>query len=223
MNYAGFVTSVTTILSLQPTDQNFVQVLPNCIDYTEDRIQTDLDLLATVVTDQTGKLTPGSRIFELPDASGNIFVVVKEIALFLNGIRQAPLEWVTRGFLDFAWPSDNPPATPSIPVQWCPVDQASILVGPSPDQAYGVSVVGTQRVAQLSETNATNFLSLNLPDLYIAAGCIWLSGYQRDFSAQAADPAKSMSWEAVYQARLASYNKEEVQKRFAGLVPPAAG
>jgi hypothetical protein len=224
MSYASFVTSVTTILSLQPTDTAFQAVLPDCINYTEDRIQTDLDLLGTIVTDNSGALTANSRAFTLPvSGTRGIFVVVKEIALFLNGDRQPPLEWTTRGFLDSAWPSETPPATPSVPVQWCPVDQASILVGPSPDQAYGVSVVGTQRIQQLSASNTSNFLSINFADLYVAAACVWLSGYQRDFGIQSADPAKAMSWEALYQTRLKSYSVEEAQKKFAGLMPPAQG
>jgi len=223
MSYASFVTSLTTIMS-QQNDTNFQNVLPDCINYVEDRIQTDLDLLATIVEDDSGFLTPASRLFKLPTSNTRgIFVVVKEVALFLGGQRQPPLEWTSRGFFDFAWPSDTAPVAPSIPVQWTPNDQTSILVGPAPDTNYGVAIVGTQRIQQLSSSHTSNFLSVNFPDLYIAAACIWTAGYQRDFGIQSADPAKSMSWEALYQSRLASYNKEEVQKKFAGLVPPMKG
>ena len=96
------------------------------------------------------------------------------------------------------------------------IDQWNIIVGPWPDAAYRVEVVGTIRPNPLSNTNTTTFLTTYLPDAFIAASMIFASGYMRDFGSQSDNPAQAQSWEAQYENLIKSAGAEEVRKKWAG-------
>ena len=82
--------------------------------------------------------------------------------------------------------------------------------------AYRVEVVGTIRPTPLSATNTTTFLTLYLPDLFMAASLVFAGENMRDFGAEGGNPAVAQTWEQNYQALMASANAEELRKRFAG-------
>lgn len=317
MDYAGWITATTNLLEYQVTDATsaaptgtaFDAMIPSAVDYTENRLQRDLDFLATTVAAR-GAMLANNRLVTLPsvniptvsqipsligtpiapgsiitttlgsmianinwpgygltagqdisipnptkvggltlggvyqiitavdaenftintsfDATSNasvvyigngIFVVCRQISPIIGGVRQQPLEPVTRDYLDFAWPSDASVGPNIPPVQWCPNDQATVLVGPAPDQAYAFEAVGTMRIPQLSPTNYQNFLTQQFPDLYVAASMIFLSGYQRDFGGQSEDPQLAQSWENQYQLLLKSAVVEEARKQFSDMFP----
>ena len=226
MNYSQWVTAICTLLEYQvvnaasstPTGTVFDGVIPAAIDYTENRLQRDLDFLATMATDDTGVMTPNLRLLTLPTDIG-AFVVVQQITPIVGGVRQQPLEPVTRPFMDFAWPSDASVGANIPPVQWSPYDQSHVLVGPAPDQAYPFEVVGTVRFEQMSSANTSNFLSTQLPDLYVAASMIWFNLYQRDFVGIAGQQGGAPSWETQYGELLKSAQVEEARKRFMNLSP----
>jgi len=319
MNYSDWISAICSLLEYQvsdptsatPTDVDaFNAIIPSSIDYTENRLQRDLDFIATITTASTGVMTPNSRILVLPsvdlpsvgqipeligtpvpagsvitttngsdivniywpgyqatvgqgenvsiltpvpvggltlggvyqiitavdadnftvnasfnataDATatiiGNgIYIVASQIRPIVNGAKLPPLEFVTRDYLDYAWPDDASVGVGILPVQWSINDQVSVLVGPAPDQAYGFEVVGTMRVPQLSPTNYSNFLTQQFPDLYVAASMVFFSAYQRDFGSQSDDPAKAQSWENQYQTLLRSAVVEETRKRFGNM------
>jgi hypothetical protein len=93
--------------------------------------------------------------------------------------------------------------------------QTSIIVGPWPDQAYPVEVVGTIHPAPLSSTNVTTILTQYLPDLFFAASMAAGAGYLQNFgAAQAVDnPGMGVTWEAKYQALKQSAAVEEARKK----------
>ena len=123
MNYSQWVTTVCTLLEYQvvdptsatPTGTDFDKVIPAAIDYTENRLQRDLDFLSTTTTDDTGTMTMNNRRLTLPTDVGT-FVVVEEIIPIVSGVRQQPLEPVSRPFLDYAWPSNTSPGANILPV-----------------------------------------------------------------------------------------------------------
>ena len=80
----------------------------------------------------------------------------------------------------------------------------SIRLAPIPDKAYATEFFGVTRPALLSPVNTETFLSVNYADLFCAACMVFASGYQRDFGAQADDPAKALSWNAMYNELRAS-------------------
>lgn len=234
MNYAAWVNAIAGILEIQvvdatsatPTGTEFDTMIPSAIDYTENRLQRDLDFIATSAT-RTGTMTANQRSQALPTAPSagmaGAFIVASQIRLIIGGVRQQPLEPVTRPFLDYAWPSEASITDSSgnavAPVQWCPNDQANVLIGPAPSTAYSFEIVGTQRFVQMSSTNTSNFLSLMVPDLYIALSAVYYFGYQRDFGAQADDSGTAQSWETQYGKLLQSAQVEEARKNYMDMSP----
>lgn len=202
------------------TDPNFVIVLPNIIDYAEQRLYRELDLLSTVTTDSTGFLTANTRNFALPTSIGR-FVVVNNINVItptgytvVNGTRN-PLTPTTRDYIDFTWPSNIASSSSSVPTYFAMQDDQNVIVGEAPGVAYNVEVKGTIRPAPISSTNTTTYLSLYLPDLFLTASMIEASGYMRNFGAQSDDPRMSVSWSSEYDKLFASANTEQQRSRFA--------
>lgn len=211
--YSTYKTALQTLVVSQSPDTSFDAILPTCIDVAEQRIYRDLNLISTVETDSTTTLATASRSVSIPTT----FVVVNNVAIItpagtaaVDGER-VPLIPVTRDVMDTLFPGNT---TVGRPQMFCMDDQWSIIVGPSPDAGYVLEVVGTQRPAALAVANPTTFISERLPDLFIAASMVFMSGYMRNFGAQVSEPAQGMSWEQVYQSAKASADSEELRKHF---------
>lgn len=224
MNYSQYITSVVTLLDMDATLDDASSATPTTVDsfnnmitpsiaYAENRIQRQLDLENTYVTDLTGSFVSGTRNVTLPTSTG-IFVVATQIFPIISGVKQLPLLPMSLEGLNMMYPSDTPLSSNSVPVYWAPYNQTSILVGPSPDLNYGLGVVGTQRLTPMSSTNISNFLSLYLPDVYLAASMVFWFGYQRDYGSQSDDPKAAQSWEQQYQLLISPALVEEKRKMF---------
>ena len=124
-----------------------------------------------------------------------------------------PLLPTTKEFLDAVYGSSFT-ANRAAPKYFVPFNETLFFVGPVPDQAYPVEVVGTYRPNSLSSTNQTTFISLYLPDLFIMASMIYVSAYQRNFGRANDDPQMAVSYESQYQALLKSAVVEEARKKF---------
>jgi len=85
-----------------------------------------------------------------------------------------------------------------LPQYYARLSDIQLILGPTPDQAYGTEVIATVRPNPLSATTATTWLSANVPELMIAAGMIFASGHMRDFGAQSDNPQMAQSWESQY-------------------------
>jgi hypothetical protein len=214
LDYSTFVTSLTNMLVIPPDDTNYQLVLPNIIDDAEQRAYRELDLLATIVVDQSGTLTPNTRSFTFPQH----FVVSESINVFSPAgslTDRYQLVATTREFLDAVWPNDTATLSPSIPQYYAMITDQTIIVGPPPDDSYTVEVIGTVRPEPLSADNPNTYLTLYLPDLFLAAALIFGYGYMKDYGAMADDPRSAVSWDAHYQALLQSANTEENRKKYA--------
>lgn len=219
INYSTYVAQLANLMATDSTTPEFQTMLPGCIDYAEQRIYREIDLLSTVVRDTTSVLTPGDRNFTLPTTANGPFVTVQGINIVTpagstvdNGKRNA-LSAVARDYLDMVW---NSSAGAGVPINFAMIDQNNIIVGPWPAAAYSVEVIGTITPNPLSATNTTTFLTLYLPDLFMAASLVFASGYMRDFGAQSDNPAQAASWEAQYQTLFKSANMLELRKKWAG-------
>ena len=120
------------------------------------------------------------------------------------------------------WPNDAAPTTPSVPTVFAMLTQnnvesqtTDVLVGPAPDAAYQVEVIGTVNPTPLSASNPTTYLTLFLPDLFLAASMVFMTGFQKSFGAQADDPKFAMSWEQTYQTLFKSADLVDSRQRFA--------
>ncbi len=209
--YLTYKAALQTMMVSQAPDVPFDTILPSIIDSAEQRIYRELDLISTVITDTAVVTAAGTREVSIP----NTFVVVNDIAIFTpagstpaTGTRKS-LVPASRSMLDVLWPSaavTDEPELFSMTTQW------TMVLGPSPDGAYTMEVVGTTRPAPLSASNTTTFISERLPDLFMAASMVFAAGYQRDFGSMANDPQMGHSWEAQYQTIKASADVEEARK-----------
>lgn len=224
MNYTDWNNAVLTIFELPiadpasaspSTDANYNLIYPRAIEYAELRMQRDLDFLNTTTFD-TASVTAGNFVVALPTNNG-VFVVLNSV--FASNVVLNP---TSKGFLEFVL-SGGGGIVQGTPTYWCPRDQTHIKIAPAADATYSLMFEGTIRYTPLSASNASNFLSTYLPDLYLAASCIFLSGYQRDFGAQSEDPQMAQSWENQYTKLLGSAGIEEARKKLVGRSPSDMG
>jgi len=215
INYTTYVQQISNLIVTSTADTNFNTMLPGMIDYAEQRIYRELDLQNTRVSDTTVTLSSGYNFVTLPTdqyilVAEQFNVLTPVGSLSSNGTR-VPLTPVTKEYLDFAWPTST--AT-GVPIYYAPLNDTTFKVGPAPDQAYPLEVVGTVRPTPLSSGNSSTWLTQHLPDLFIAASMVFAAGYMRNYGAQADDPQMPGSWETQYKTLFASANAEELRKRF---------
>jgi hypothetical protein len=220
LTYAQYVTELATLTVIPEDDTSFVSNLPTVINYSEERCYRELNLLATIVRDSSSNATANSRDFTLPSSLGR-FVVVNGINFVTpvgsttsDGTRNGLLQ-TSRDYIDFTWPSNTAAASTTVPELFAMITDQTVIFGPPPGDTFNVEVVGTIRPTPLSADNTTTYLSLYLPDLFLAASMIFMAGYMRNFGSQADDPKMAQSWENQYQILFKSANTEETRKRYA--------
>lgn len=228
LTYTTYVAQLSAITNIPSTDTDFQTVLPGCIDYAEGRCYRDLDILVANVRDSSSSTTASVRNFNLPTSVG-AFIVVDGINIITpastapdSGTR-VPLQPVSRDFLDMAWPSST---GATVPQYFAYITnntylsggsaQSQVIFGPWPDGAYRVEVIGKITPTPLSATNATTYLTDFLPELFMAASMVYMSGFMRNYGSQADDPKMSSSWEQQYQSLLTSAATYEARKRWSG-------
>ena len=230
----SYVQQIATMAVVESTDPAFQIILPSCITYAENRILREVDFMftSTSLHGSTFVLTPGNRNLSFninlsanSDAASGTFVVSEQINLLTNAAGapaattdpdtcvRVPLLPTTKEFLDAVYGSSLT-ANRGKPKYFVPFNETLFFVGPVPDLAYPVEVVGTYRPNSLSSTNQTTFISLYLPDLFIMASMVYISAYQRNFGRANDDPQMAVSYESQYQALLKSAVVEEARKEF---------
>lgn len=216
MNYADYIAIMCKLLTYDLNDAGFLAWSPRMIDYAEQRIYREGDFLTTVVSDSTVATSANTRILNLP--TDQYLFVVQDVNIITPagttnpelGTRN-PLTKTTKEWLNVTWPSVT---GATVPQYVATQSDQTFLLGPWPDQAYTVEFVGTIRPTPLSPTTPTTFLTLHLPDLFMAASMIFATGVQRDFGAMSEDPAVAQSWENQYGKLLASTSMEEMRKKW---------
>jgi hypothetical protein len=215
----SYVAQIANMAVVDPANPEFLVILPQAITYAENRIYRDLDFLVTSVA-QTFTLTAGSRKLQL---AGYPFVVSEQINIITpvgqtdpDGVAatRSPCLPVTKEFLDAVYGS-SAVANRGVPQYFAPFNDNLFYLGPAPDAAYTVEVVGTERPASMSATNLSTFISLYLPDLLIMASMIYVAAYQRNFSsASGNDPQMPVTYETQYQTLLKGATVEEARKKY---------
>lgn len=212
--YSEYVTTLANTLVVPADDANYLAELPRIIDDAEQRIYRELDLLTTIVRDQTGVLTANSRNFTFPQH----FVVPESINYFTpagSTTSRYQLVPTTREFIDAVWPNEAASSASDVPMFYAMITDQTIIVGPPPGAGYTVEVVGTIRPAPLSVSNTTTYLTLYLPDLFFAASMVFGAGYLQNYGAMADNPQQGSSWEGHYQTLKGSADIEELRKKYA--------
>lgn len=214
---------------------DFAAYLPRVIDYAEGRLYREIVVLATRSTEANNTVQKGLRTLPL-----NLFtpqpIVVEGLALItpVGTPPQSGRRWqyhkTSIDFIDMVWPQENvtmaPSSAPLGELWWAPLDHQTIIIAPTPDQAYIAEITGIFRPTPLSANNPATYLSLFYPDLFLTACMIAVAGFQRDYGGQSDDPKLALSWEQQYQALKASALEEEHRRRGTGVgggtAPPVA-
>ena len=191
--------------------------IDRAIEYAELRMyrDADLDLLSeratiTVVANQ------GLRKLNIP--TGMVLVedvnIITPVGATPNtaGSSRNQIVPVSEPFMNRVWPSQDFQGQPK---HYNRKDDVSILLGPVPDGAYSVEFYGTVRPQPLSSSNTSTVLTLNFPDIFLAATMIWWSMYQKNLGAvQSVGPLEGVTWEEQYQNLKKGAVEEEARKRF---------
>ena len=233
LTYNGYVTQVATmaVVNVQTTsgivvgvDADFNAIIPQMLNYAELRIQRDLDLLPSQ-TSRPYTLTIGSNQLQL---GAYDFVTVQTITLNVSNVTY-PLLASTKEYLQNVYGSSavGSRGRPKIfaiyggDLSTGGETYNNILLGPYPDIAYNVEVIGTVRLPTLYENattplaaTGTTFISTYFPDLLIQASLIYISQFQRNFGQASNDPAMGPTYELQYQNLLRAAAVEEGRKKF---------
>ena len=218
LTYATAKTQIATLAVVEETNTAFLEILPQAITYAENRMCRDLDFLEFSDT-ATATMVAGTRSVSL--AAGTFVVTEQANIITPAGVTNPnsasatrnPCLPTTKEFLDAVYGS-NTVANRGMPRYFVPFNDNTFLFGPVPDDAYTVEIVGMTRPASLSAGNTTTFISTYLPDLFIMAVMVYISGYQRNFGRQSDDPQMAVSYESQYQTLLKGASVEEARKKF---------
>lgn len=215
LTYATYKTALATLSVVPETDANWLAILPDTINYAELRIYRDLDLLSTVSTNIS--FLTAANVSKVALTQGTFVTLQNVNVITPSGTTnpdlgtRVPLLPVSKEYIQYAWPSATNAAVPSY---FAMIDERTFSLGPWPNAAYTLEIIGTVRPDALSQSNATTFISQYLPDLFLMASMIFISGYQRNFGRQSDDPQMSQSYESQYQALLKGATVEEYRRKF---------
>jgi hypothetical protein len=232
LTYNSLVTQVCLLAPYQystvsgvvtPNAPEFTALIPQMLNYAEQRIQRDMELLNTQVMRGPYSLAPGSNQLSVPPAD---LLVVQDVLVTIAGA-PTPMDLVSKNYMQTVWPATSTPGPPKV-VALQGGDTATqgltgtiLLFGPPPDIAYQVNCIGESRAPTLAGyANSTDantkstWMATWLPDLLVMACMVYVSAYQRDFGRQSDDPQMAQSYEAQYQGLLANASKQEFQRRW---------
>ncbi len=215
LTYATYKAALAVLSVVPETDPNWLSILPDAIEYAELRIYRDLDLLSTVDANNNFSTTANASKVALTEGT---FVTLQNVNVITPagttnpdlGTR-VPLLPVSKEYIQYSWPSST---NASVPQYFAMIDERTFSLGPWPDSAYTLEIIGTIRPATLSAVNTTTFISQYLPDIFLMASMVFISGYQRNFGRQSDDPQMSQSYESQYNTLLKGATVEEYRKKF---------
>lgn len=216
LTYSTWLAQVADLMAEDPTNADFLTIVPAIIDYAEQRLYRELDLLSTRVTDSSATVTANSRNFTLPSSAGR-FVVTEGINIYTpvsTTTTRNPLTPVSLDFLNWSWQTNTAASATTVPQYYAMVTDQTVAFGPPPGAAFTAEVIGTIRPTPLSASNTTTYLTLYLPDLFLAASMIFATAYQRDLGASSDNPAQALSWSAIYDKQFASADAESERQRY---------
>lgn len=214
--YSTYVAALANLMVEDPANTEFTTILPSIIEYAEQRLYRELDLESTRVYDSSSAVTANSREFTLPQTLGR-FVVTEGINIYTpvgTSTTRNPVTPVSYDFLNWAWQTDTAASATTIPQYFAMKTDQTVAFGPPPGAPFQAEVYGTIRPAPLTSSNTTTYLTLYLPDLFLAASMVFATGWQRDFGASTDQGGASQSWEMQFQTLFKSADAESERQRY---------
>lgn len=198
MNYSDYIARLDTLAGGKLHD--YPVSIPAIIEYAEQRMYRELDLLGTFETVAGTPLVSGTRTTAVPSG----MIVVQGLNVLVAG-RRYPLARISVDALNWMWP--DPTAT-DLPRLFAMPDNVSVLLAPTPGAIYSTEFLGTFRPTALSSTTTTTLLTLYVPDAFVLCSMVFLSSY--------GDPSQAVVWEAQYQASKNSTDMEAARQKAQG-------
>jgi hypothetical protein len=203
----------------------FAAIFPLAISYAENRIYSDLMLLATRQSNTTLATTAGSRTINmtaLPLVVAEGFGLCSPTGSTTATGTFYPYEECSLDMIDILWPEQSvtlaPSAADNLGRWWALLDADTIVVAPTPDAAYTAVITGLFQPEELSASNPTTYLTAEYPELMTTATMIYLSGWvKKNYGAQSEDPKMAVSYESQYAALKDGALLEEMRRR--GMTP----
>lgn len=204
-------------------------VLPAMLSYAEARIQRDIDALQAR-SSNTYALTVSNNVLSIPV---NDFLVLEtlEVTQVSNGVvvNSCPLIPVSKEFIQNCYSGVFSTGMPKYYAMYGDTfggganTNVNVQLGPAPNSAYPVRVTGVIRMPSLfqfatagpADTSYT-YISQWLPDLLLQASMIFISAYQRNFSANSDSKDMPVNYEQQYRTLLAGAIAEENRKKGLG-------
>ena len=242
LSYNGYVQNIgvmavvkTALVSgvYEFSDPAVQTILPQMLNYAELRIQRDLDLLPAQ-TSNIYTMTAGVNVFPLP-VDDFLTVQTLETVQTADGtttgtvVQSSPLLPTSKEYIQNVYGDMVSSASPQYFAMYGDTFgnggdvNNNILFGPSPNFGYLIRVTGTIRTPSLY-TYGTNgpadtqytYISAYYPDLLMMASMVYVSAFQRNFSATADDAQMSMSYEKQYLSLMTVAKMEENRKKGEG-------
>lgn len=210
-------------------DAPLQNVLPVMLSYAEGRIQRDIDALQAR-SSNTYALTVSNNILSIPI---NDFLAVETLeTLQMSGtvvVNSTALTAVSKEFIQNCYSGVFSTGAPKYYAMFGDTfgdganTNINVLIGPPPNFAYPVRVTGVIRMpslfkfatAGIADTSYT-YISQWLPDLLLMASMIFMSAYQRNFSASSGSKEMPVNYEQQYRTLLAGAIAEENRKKGLG-------
>lgn len=218
LTYFSFVQRFAEQTGTIKADANPTLIIPSAIEYAEQRIYRELDLLFTQTTDATKQVSSGVREFTVSSALGT-FITIDQINIItpagsLSSVgSRSPLVPTSPEFLDAAFPT-NASSLAGVPEYYAMRSNSLALLGPAPDGPYYAETIGIQRPAALSSANSSTILTQYIPDVFMAAAMVYAVEYMKDIRLQPAEaPAHTQGWEAQYQNLIKSAAVEQFRAK----------
>lgn len=200
---------------------DFAELFPDATSYAEGRIARDLVLLNTRAQ-RGGATTASSQAFLLssltaPAGLDQPILVVEGVSLTVSG---AAYEYdkVSLDTINLLWPQSSltlaPNAADWIGRWWAMENDTTILLAPTPDAIYPITVTGLFLQTPLSSSNTITYISKVYGDLMFCAVMLFMSGaLLRNYGAQADEPRMAQSWKGQYHNLLPGCESEEARRR----------
>jgi len=223
INYSTLISECATITVISSTvlvtgDSNFSGIMDAAINYAEGRLYRDLDLVSASIVDASVVCTSGVRTVSLSTAAGNplqidALNILSSAGTTSSNATRIPLVPAARSVIDMIYPSVVS-SNCGQPQFFARLSDTQVIMGPAPDQAYGIEMQATIRPDPLSASNSSTWLTQNVPELMVAATMVFLTGYMRNYGAQADDPQMAQSWEGQYKALMATAQVDSMRQKF---------
>ena len=217
-DYATFVSTIETMAVINPsTDSEFVSMIPRMIEAAELRCYRDVDFMITRKYAQStfqaiGTVGAAAQLLAAPTD----MVIPRTLAYFTPVGTTTTRAFLERRQENYLQDYNATPGTGGAPKFWAMTTFGTLIIAPTPDQAYTTELAYTYRPAPLSATNTTTWLATWCPDLMLYAALVFISGYQKNFGAAVDDPKMAVTWEGQYQQALRTSVTEEERRKASG-------